>query len=116
MQLFFEDAGGRLGQPHWSQARQMLRQALTAPGRSVWETLVAIAAMAEVDWGEGDGVTAARLLGFVVAQTATAASTRQRAEDLLRRMGEFVATACATTPLPTLEAACQLALRSPVGV
>ncbi len=78
---------------NWPQARQMLGQALTTAGRSVWETLAAIAAMAEVDWGEGDGVTAARLLGFVVAHEATAAHTRQRAEEILQTLALVIVSA-----------------------
>ncbi len=109
---------------NWPQARQVLRQALTAEGCSVWETLAAIAAMAEVDAArpgeKGDGVTAARLLGFVVTHSATTANTRQRAEEILQTLGEpatatQMATACLSAHLPTLEAVCQLALGNPAG-
>lgn len=102
----------------WPQARQMLCQALTTSGRSVWETLAAIAAMAEVEWAQGDGVRAARLLFFVVTHTATANPTRQRTHEILQRMGEPLPTeddpspSSVGEPLLTLESAYQVALRS----
>ena len=115
--LFLEMGHVACAEQDWPQARHMIRQALAAPSRSAWETLAAIAAMAEVNWGEGDGATAARLLAFVVANTATDANTRQRAESLLQTLGQPATPSDASAgytmkPLLTLEAACQLAMRN----
>jgi predicted ATPase/DNA-binding SARP family transcriptional activator len=97
----------------WPQARQMLRQALTTSGCGTWETLAAIAAMAEVEWGEGKREKAARLLNSVVAHKATAAHTRQRAEEMLGMLGGQAnsvgtATGCISESPLTLEAVMQL--------
>ena len=69
----------------WPQARQRYAEALAAKGHSAAEAQDALAGLAEVAWAENDGAQAEQLLTQVIANPATAAATRQRAEQFLMR-------------------------------
>jgi tetratricopeptide (TPR) repeat protein len=68
------------------QARQHFQEALRTPGRAAWETMNAIAGMAQVIAAEGDTTRAVELLAFVAQHPFTSHATRQRATQLLREL------------------------------
>jgi tetratricopeptide (TPR) repeat protein len=68
------------------QARQHFQEALRTPGRAAWETMNAIAGMAQVIAAEGDTTRAVELLAFVAQHPFTSHATRERAEQLLAEL------------------------------
>ena len=71
----------------WLQARQRYAEALAAKGHSAAEAQDALAGLAEVAWAENDGALGRTTAHAGDWQSASAAATRQRAEQLLMGWG-----------------------------
>ena len=76
----------------WPQARQRYHGGIAAPRAAARpQAQDARAGLAEVAWAEGDRAQAEQLLTAVIGDPATAAATRQRAEQLLMGCGHGAA-------------------------